>query len=109
MRSTWLDLACTRFRYITDFQKNNKCNSCFVTISNNIQVKYCRLDDRYNLVASTNALSSLLNMPKWHAHVVHMAKHMIMVWYPFLVGVPGPGLLSLPLNQAVYHTIFVER
>jgi len=48
-------------------------------------------------------------MPEWHAHVVHMAKHMIMVWYPFLVGVPGPGLLSLPLNQAVYHTIFVER
>jgi len=46
MRSTWLVLAFTRFRYLTDFQETNKCNSCFVTISNNMQVKYCRLDDR---------------------------------------------------------------
>jgi len=46
MRSTWLDLAFTRFRYLTDFQENNKCYSCFITISNNNQVKYCRLDDR---------------------------------------------------------------
>jgi len=45
MRSTWLGLAFTRFRYLTDLQENNKCNSCFVTISNNIQVKYCPLDD----------------------------------------------------------------
>jgi len=46
MLSTWLGLAFTKFRYLTDFQENNKCNSCFVTISNDIQVKYCRLDDR---------------------------------------------------------------
>jgi len=36
MRSTWLGLAFTRSRYLTDFQKNSKCNSSFVTISNNI-------------------------------------------------------------------------
>jgi len=35
-----------KFRYLTDFQENNKYNTCFVTISSNIQVKYCRLDDR---------------------------------------------------------------
>jgi len=46
MRSTWLGLAFTRFRYLTDFQENDKCNSCFVTISIDIQVKYCLLDDR---------------------------------------------------------------
>jgi len=43
MRSTWLGLAFTRFRYLTNFQENNKCNSCFVSTSNNIEVKYCRL------------------------------------------------------------------
>jgi len=94
---------------MTDFQKNNKCNSCFVTISNNIHVKYCRLDDRYNLIASANKLSSIIKMTKWHAHVVHMAKHMNMVGGPFLVGGPGPGLLRPPVNPALYHTNFVER
>jgi len=42
MGSTWLGLSFTRFRYLTDFQETNKCNSGFVTISNNIQVKYYR-------------------------------------------------------------------
>jgi len=46
MRFTRLDLAFTRFRYLTDFQENGKCYSCFVAISNNIHVKYCRLDHR---------------------------------------------------------------
>ena len=32
-------------------------------------------------------------MTKWHAHVVHMAKHTNMVGGPFLVGDPGPGFL----------------
>jgi len=45
-RGTHFGKRCTRFRYLTDFQENNKCDSCFVTISNNIQVKYCRLDER---------------------------------------------------------------
>jgi len=45
MRSMWLGLAFTRFRYLTDFQENNKCNSCFVTLSSNMHMKYCRLDD----------------------------------------------------------------
>jgi len=40
MRSMWLGLAFTRFRYLTDFQESDKCNSCFVTLSNNILVKY---------------------------------------------------------------------
>jgi len=75
MRSTWLGLAFTRLRYLTDFQENYKCNSCFVTILNDIQVKYCRLDER----ASTNKLFSLIKMTKWHAHVVHMAKHKFLV------------------------------
>jgi len=44
--STWLGLAFTRFRYLTDLQEANKCNSCFVTISNILQVKYCCLADR---------------------------------------------------------------
>jgi len=61
MRSTWLGLAFTRFRYLTDFQENYKCNSCFVTISNDTQVKYYRLDDR---LASTNKLSLLVKMTK---------------------------------------------
>jgi len=43
MRSTWLGLARTRFTYLTDFHETIKCNGCFVTISNNIQVNYCRL------------------------------------------------------------------
>jgi len=47
MRSTWLGLAFTRFRYLTDFQENDKCNSSFVTILHDTQVKYCRLDDRW--------------------------------------------------------------
>jgi len=38
MRSMWLGLAFTRFRYLTDFQEINKCNSCFDAISNNVQV-----------------------------------------------------------------------
>jgi len=46
MRSTWLGLAFIRFRYLTDFQETNKSSSCFVTISNNIEVKYCHLADR---------------------------------------------------------------
>jgi len=46
MCSTWLGLALTKFRYLTDFQESNKCNRDFFTISNNIQVKYCRLNDR---------------------------------------------------------------
>jgi len=83
MRSAWLGLAfCTRFRYLTDFQVNKKCHSVFVTISNSIQVKYCRLDDRY-LTASANNLSSLIKMTKWHAHVAHMAKHMNMAGATF--------------------------
>jgi len=61
MRSTWLGLSFTRFRYLTDFQENNKCNSCFVTISNDIQAKYCRLDDR---LASANKLFSLIKITK---------------------------------------------
>jgi len=43
--TTWLGFAFTKFRYPIDFQENNTCNSCFFTISNNIQVKYCHLDD----------------------------------------------------------------
>jgi len=26
MRSKWLGLAFTRFRYVTDFQENNECS-----------------------------------------------------------------------------------
>jgi len=38
-------------------------------------------------------------MTKWHAHVVHMAKHTNMVgapvrWGPLLGGDPGPGPLG---------------
>jgi len=47
MRSAWLGLAFTRFRYLTYFKENNKCTSCFVIISNDTQVKYRRLDDWY--------------------------------------------------------------
>jgi len=46
MRSTRLGLAFTRFRYLTDFQENYKCNCYFVTILHDTQVKYCHLDDR---------------------------------------------------------------
>jgi len=56
MRSTWLGLAFSRFRCLSDFQESSKCNSYFVTISNNIQVKCCRLDPWMtdNLIASAN-------------------------------------------------------
>jgi len=43
-----------------------------------------------DLIASTNKLSLLIKMTKWHAHVVHMAKHMNMVEDP------GPGNLGPP-------------
>jgi len=46
MRSMWLGLAFTKFRYLTDFQETNKCNSFFVTILNNIQGIYCLLADQ---------------------------------------------------------------
>jgi len=46
-----------------------------------------------NLIASTNKLSSLIKMTKWHAHVVHMAKQLNMMG--------GPGPLGLPLNPAL--------
>jgi len=32
--STWRGRAFTRSRYLTDFQENNKSNSCLVAISN---------------------------------------------------------------------------
>jgi len=32
-----------------------------------------------NLIVSTNKLSSLMKMTKWHTHVVHRAKHMKVV------------------------------
>jgi len=50
MRSTWLGIAFNRFRYLTDFQENYKCNSYFVAILNDTQVKYRHLDDRFNSV-----------------------------------------------------------
>jgi len=55
MHSTWIGLAFTRFKYLADFQEINKCDSCFVTISNNIQVKQTAI----NSVYKTNELSSL--------------------------------------------------
>jgi len=54
-----------------------------------------------NLIAPANKLSSLIKMNKWHAQVVHMAKHMNMVGGPFLVGGLGPGPLGPPLNPAL--------
>jgi len=56
------------------------------------------------LIASTNKLSSLIKMTRWHAHVAHMAKNMNMVGCPSLVGGPGPGLLGPPLNPALGTT-----
>ena len=64
---------------ICDFRETNKCDSCFVTISNILQVKYCCVGRP--IIASTNKLSSL-KMTKWHPHVAHMAKHMNMVGGP---------------------------
>jgi len=72
MRSRWLSLAFTRFRYLINFQETDKCNSCFVIISNNIQVILPII------IASTNKLYSL-KLTKWHAHVAHKAKHVNMV------------------------------
>ena len=72
MCSTWLDLAFTRFKYLTDFQENNMCNSCFVIISNNIQVKL--LASGQPIAFLNKLISSLIKMIKWNAHV-HMAIH----------------------------------
>jgi len=41
-----------------------------------------------DLIASSNKISSLIKMTMWHAHIVHMAKHIKMV------GAPGPGILG---------------
>jgi len=38
-----------------------------------------------------------LKMTTWHAHVVHMAKHMNMV------GGPGPGTLGPPPKSGAEH------
>jgi len=65
--------AFTGFRYLIYFKETNKCTGCLVTISNNIQVKYCCLADRRSVYKL-----SLLKMTKWHAHVANMAKHMNM-------------------------------
>ena len=40
-------------------------------------------------------------MTKWHAYVVHIAKHTNMVGGACLVGGPGPGRLGPPLNPAL--------
>jgi len=47
-----------------------------------------------NLIACANKLSSLMKMAKWHAHFVHMVKHMNMMGCVFRSGAMGPGLLS---------------
>jgi len=47
-------------------------------------------------------------MTKWHAHVVHMAKHMNMVGVPFWWGALGPGPLSSPLNPALVRQEIAE-
>jgi len=39
-------------------------------------------------------------MIKWHAYVVHMAKHINMVGAPCLVRGPGPGRLETPKSGA---------
>ena len=40
-------------------------------------------------------------MTKWHAYVVHMAKHINMVVGPFLVRALHPGRLSQPPKSCV--------
>jgi len=62
-----------------------------------------------NLIVSTNKLSSVIKMTKWHAHVAHMAKHMNMVGDPCLVGCPGPGPLGPPLNPALEFGTVIEK
>jgi len=67
------------------------CYSCFVTISNNIQV---------NTTDSIYKNFSSVKMSKWHAQVAHMATHMNMVrggalWW---------GPLGPPLNPAMVGT-----
>jgi len=45
-----------------------------------------------------------MKMTKWHAHVLHMAKHTNMVGGTFLVVGPGPGHLGPhPKSGAVLH------
>jgi len=44
-------------------------------------------------------------MTKWHAHVVHMVKHMNMVGGPCLVGCPGSG----PLGPLQIWRWFISR
>jgi len=68
----WLGLAFTKFRYLTDFQKTNKCNSCFVTNYIKYSSSKILLFGRL-IIVSINTLS-LLKMTKWQAHVTHMAK-----------------------------------
>jgi len=41
------------------------------------------------LIASTNKLSSLIKMTKWHEYAVHMAKRMNMVGAPIWWGALG--------------------
>jgi len=46
-------------------------------------------------------------MTKWHAYIVHMAKHTNMVGGPFVVGGPGPGHLAPTLNPAMRAPLLV--
>jgi len=59
----------------------HKCNTAVWTI---------------DLIASTNKLSLLIKMTKWHAHVVHTAKHINMVEAPVWWGALGPDAWVLP-------------
>jgi len=81
MRYAWLDLAFTRFRYLTDFKQATSV----IVVSSEYQRIYkhntsFRTTD--NFIASSNKLPSLIKMTKWHAQVVHMAEHMNMVADP---------------------------
>jgi len=53
-----------------------------------------------NLIESTNKLSSLIKMTRWHAHVVHMVKNMNMVGVAVWWGALGSGPLGPPKSGA---------
>ena len=107
MRSTWLGLAFTRFRYLTTFRQTISV----VIVSSQYPMIYKRnttVWTIYNLIASTDKLSSLIEMTKWHAHVVHMANHINVVGGPvwWEARVPWAPLLnqvlSVPLTVVKY-------
>ena len=90
MRSTWLALQSLDSETWATFRKT--ISIIFVSSQYQIIHKWNNaVWTTDNFIASTKKLSSLTKIIKWHAHVVHIFKHMKMMGGAFLLGRPRPA------------------